>query len=253
MGSPAHPANISKSQKNMGGKDEFEFAKKLQQEADKQARKLRNAGISGAKCWYCDAKLIENGATRAFVGINPAGGKSSEQIDIERGSLEAPYSVRGYNSWLDEDGWEGKGRQHQARVKQMFESMYGRAWAEKLRETACLNVVPLRTGNASEIPATVWDFSYQWFGHVIEHVRPKLILCNGNGEIKSPWAVLCSLYRVNDVKKIPVGAPGSTASIKETVIESEVLMGTRIIGMPLLNRFGWPETFSALATLGPFF
>ena len=247
-----HLGTTSKFKRNSRGKAEFEFAVKLQQEAEEEAKKLKNGAISGAKCWYCDANLIENGAIRAFVGINPGGGKTSEKIDVEKGSLDAPYAIRRWNSWLDEDSWEGKGRQHQERVKRMFKSMYGKVWEEKLRESACLNVVPFRTESASRIPAPVWIYSQQWFRRVIEHIRPKLILCNGNGEAKSPWAVLCSFYRINDVKKVSVGATGSTASLKEAVIESEIMMGTRIIGLPLLNRFGWPETFRTLATLGPF-
>ena len=29
--------------------------------------------VHGFKCWYCDARLIEDGAKLAFIGVNPTG------------------------------------------------------------------------------------------------------------------------------------------------------------------------------------
>jgi len=64
--------------------------------------------------------------------------------------------------------------------------------------------------------------------------------------------VFCSVYDLTNVGKIAIEAKGSTASIKHATISSGALAGTRLIGMPLLNRFGWPVTFEKLKTLGPF-
>ena len=49
----------------------------------------------GFKCWYCDAHLIENGAKRAFVGINPGGKHGDDKYDHQMGYLRAPYEKRG--------------------------------------------------------------------------------------------------------------------------------------------------------------
>jgi len=60
------------------------------------------------------------------------------------------------------------------------------------------------------------------------------------------------IYNINVVNKILVGAKGSTASIKHTTIISGPLSGAMIIGMSLLNRFGWSDTFEKLSMLEPF-
>ncbi|MBI4338840.1 MAG: hypothetical protein HY680_02670 [Chloroflexi bacterium] len=229
----------------------FRVARAFEREAEQYARRTLKGKIFGTKCWYCDACLIEKGAQQVLIGLNPGGAEVSEARDQNGDYLALPYTRRGYNAWLDDKTWEGKGPAHQLAVRQAFKSMYSTRWEEKLRQTACFNVVPFRTPNASILTKETWNWGAKWSTAILEHIAPKLIVCNGNGG-KSAWRVLCSAYKVGDFREVAIGSHGSTASLKVGIIASGGLKGAKVVGLPFLNRFGWPETFDKLKELRPF-
>ena len=112
----------------MAGKPgQFPAVRALEREAIEFAQAVSRRAFFGVKCWYSDANTIEQGCTLAFVGIKPGGDEKSAEVDRLRGYLEAPYTKRGYNSWLDEQ-WTGDGPQHQDRARQLFRAMYADDW-----------------------------------------------------------------------------------------------------------------------------
>ena len=46
--------------------------------------------VHGFKCWYCDARLIEDGAKLAFIGVNPTGDQHDAAHDKKERYLDAP-------------------------------------------------------------------------------------------------------------------------------------------------------------------
>jgi hypothetical protein len=226
----------------------LELARQWENEARRLEERLDDPKIFGVKCWYSDAALISNDAERAFIGINPGGGPESEKEDSIGDRLERPYTRKGYNSWLDDDWWEG-GEKRQRNVRRSFEAMYGASAESKLRLTASFNVVPFRTRNAADLSDRAWREGTAWFMNVLTHIDPKLIICNGNGENGSPWSVIDTKFSISRRHQIEIGAKGS---VKEGVVNSGQLKGCRIIGLPNLSRFGRESLYSALGSLKPF-
>ena len=223
----------------------------MEREAKKLATELDSQDIFGAKCWYSSASIFEAPATKVFIGINPGGDRASQELDSRKGYLELPYTKTDYSAWLDEV-WPDNGPKHQEAVVRTFRSMYGGTWEKQMRDTASFNVVPFRTPSIATLPPQAWRMGTDWFREVLEHLTPRLVICNGNSRSKSPWSVVHGFYSVADSPEIPIGATGSTASIKQGVVESGPLHGCQILGLPSLSRFGWPELYRKLSDLKPF-
>ena len=126
------------------------FARKMEREANKLAKELDPKSIFGIKVWSSSASLFEESATRVFIGANPGGGKSSQELDEQEGLLDRPYKSQNYNAYLD-DNWIGKGPKHQRAVEHAFRTMYDRHWESKLRATPCFNVMPFRTPDTQSV------------------------------------------------------------------------------------------------------
>ena len=238
--------NLQVGQSNMT----HQFAKKMELKANKIAEEFEDS-IYGVKCWYSAARLFDQGAKIAFIGINPGGGGDDHsQRDKDRGYLEKLYEDPNYNSWLDES-WSDEplgeaGRQlkgHQFSAQRVFEILYGDDWEKVFRNTACFNVTPFRTPNINQLPREAWEASIPWFHQVIEHLKPKLIICNGNSEGRSPWGALRSIYSIDDVSKTTLYG---VASLKQGIIQSAPLKNTRILALPHLTRFGNRNLFTEL-------
>ena len=212
-----------------------QFAKKMELKANKIAEEFEDS-IYGVKCWYSAARLFDQGAQIAFIGINPGGGDDSHSHqDKDNGYLEKPYKDTNFNSWLNES-WGGKppgSSGHQLSAQRVFKILYGDDWKKVLRNTACFNVAPFRTGNVDELPSGAWEAATYWFKQVIEHVKPKLIICNGNGEGLSPWSVISDKYKLDSENRIQIGK--AKAYLKQGVIQSAPLKNTRILALPHLS------------------
>lgn len=131
----------------------------------------------------------------------------------------------------------------------VMEESSGNGWQDKLLKTACFNIVPFRSPKVDDLSPQTWKLGTQWGLEVLEHIGPELIVCNGNGESKSPWSVIESAYGIGERKVQPIGA---NASVKEGAIVSGPLKGTRIIGLSSLSYFGRQALYEKLAQLAPF-
>ena len=212
----------------------FEFAHQMEDEAERAARRFEN-DIYGIKPWYSHAGLLEGPTTRVFVGAQPGGETESQELDRQYRHLERVYTEPGYNSWLD-DIWERKGASLQNRAHRVFRSMYGNDWERVLRSTACLNVAPFRAHSTDDLPGPAWEYAREWFRRVLEQVKPSLIICNGNGVGRSPWAVIDKFYSIDS--DMPISVQGRAASLKIGTVVSGPIAEARIVGLPNLSRFG---------------
>ena len=223
-----------------------EFARRLEDQARQTYRDLESENTFGIKCWYSAATLFDGPATRVFVGRNPAGGVISEGMDPDH--RRQVYESPNYNAFLDEL-WEnapGAGQSHlQLAVQRTFRTMYDDDWKGELRSTPCINVSPFRTA----APRHVWRASLPWFEQVINHLRPRFIICDGSGENHSAWSALDDLY---GMERDPEVNLYNNYSIKSGTILTEPLVETRTIALPSLSRVKGEQVFRELARLGPF-
>ena len=192
------------------------------------------------KPWYCQVRLIENGARVAFIGANPGGGQLELEEDRESGGVDAPYDEnRQYNAWLDDEhprGSLGKNRMSlQLRVKEAFRILFGEKGEDELRRAACFNVVPLRSGDVGGLSGETWTAGSSWCLDVIKHVSPEVIVCLGNGQ-RSPWSVLANRqmeFRMVDCERQKVY---NKFYIKRARITAGYLKGSLVVGLPHLSR-----------------
>ena len=254
-------------------------AKELEREANKIAetmeacpatdwqRTVKRHGFdySNIKPWYNPRWMFEPRTDRVdcvFIGINPGGkperpGPASarecgdDPCDHDKLSYydQEPKEVP-YNDWLDAKCWQGSGRTHQGRVRQVFTSLFGSQEAETtMRATPCFNVCPLRTRGAGEIPDCVWEQSLAWFESVLGNLRPRLIICDSFAESgKSPWATLKKMYGFDQINPTIGGDP---TYIKLASLRFGSLSRTPVIGLPTLtSRHFRKAIFSELEELG---
>ena len=205
--------------------------------------------------WYSTPCLFESPADRVFLAVNPGGAPSPKDpcySAIAHDCDESGCRHRRFNRWLDER-WAGEPagmRRNQVAVRRAFEALYGEREGEHtLRNTPCFEVCPLRTSRAKDLPKEVWWHSIEWCKAVLEQLRPKAIICNGNSEGRSPWAAVCSMYEVEIRGCKRLLAKGS---LKWGRIANGSLVGCSVIGVPHLsyvNKFGGSRVYDALRDL----
>ena len=234
-------------QSNMTHQFAIRMERKAHDIADRLTPAQRNA-IHGIKCWYSAAGLFVEGAKRVFVGINPGGGEEADstpdEIEIHR---QASYKDPRFNAWLDESWGNPPGEhKHQRAAKRVFRILYKENWQEVFRTTPCFNVSPFRTPNINQLPEEAWRESESWFKQVMEHLKPKCVICDGNGKYRSLWSALCNIYSVDETipKRIQ-----RNIYLKQGVIQSAPLTDTRIIALPHLSRFGGENLYRQLQEL----
>ena len=218
-------------------RDEFPIACRFERQAQKicdQAEKRREP-VYGISPWYCAARLIEHGARVAFIGANPGGGARSQEDDERVGRLQRPYEDSQYNAWLDDRHWEGGGASHQQRVIESFKLLFGSLQgADVLREATCLNVVPVRSVATADLSSRTWREGVEWVTQVLMHVAPEIVVCNGNGEGRSPWSALNSIG--SGIAEVEQKEVYGTFRLKRGKIVDPNLKGATVIGLPHLGR-----------------
>ena len=223
------------------------YARQMENEAERAAQRFRS-DIHGIKPWYSYAALFDEPTTRVFVGAQPGGGPESQELDQRYRHLERVYTDESYNSWLD-DRWEGESSQN--RAFRVFSSMYGRSQAAQvLRSTPCFNVAPFRVPKTDDLPNAAWEFAVDWFRRVLENLAPVLIICNGNGGGRSPWAVIEEAYSIQSNPSIPV--QGRAASLKIGTVMTGPMAEATVLGLPNISRFGPRALFRELERRRPF-
>ena len=205
------------------------------------------------KPWYNPRWMFEPRTDRVdcvFIGINPGGdpecpGPSENpetcvstsgnrcHHDLPQYYDDSPSEVP-YNDWLDARCWQGKGKLHQKRVKRVFSTLFDIENPEHvMRSTPSLNVCPLRTKGARQIPDCVWEQSLTWCMTVLGNLRPRLIICDGFGESgKSTWSAFKEMYGILSPQKEPARG---RANLKWGSIRARPLEQTTIVGVPLLT------------------
>ena len=202
--------------------------------------------------WFSAPCMFEGPAERVFLATNPGGNPDDypwqlrpRDHDCDRdGCVGGPR-----NRWLDEEWGKPAGQAHnQVAVKRAFDALYGDGLGEQvLRDTPCFEVCPLRTHKAGDIPGAVWDASVGWCQEVLEQLRPKTIISNGNGESKpSAWTAVQRMYQFERMGERRIFG---SASLKWGRVTGGPLGGAILIGMPHLSRMRGRPLYNALRDL----
>ena len=206
------------------------------------------------KYWYNPRCMFENPVERVFAGVNPRlEGDSWKNESLAYLNYECVGQI--HNEWIDGD-WQGDGPKHQDLVQIAFEELYGRAHGVSvLRKTPCFNVLPLRSQSTYDTPLEAWCKAADWFATVLNHLRPRTIICNGNSEDyndepgKSPWGAIMREFKVELIRRMPyiAGYPAAgpeclrgepIVTVKVGQVTEGHLEGSTVIGLPQLTRFG---------------
>ena len=209
-------------------------------------------GRVNVKPWYSKLSAFQPGAKRALVGIDP-GGDPSKPDDTAGPRYRQLLEGDSYNAFLDES-WASVRRGHKVKhrageaplqqaVRTVFRVLFpGSNPDEEIRATACFNACPIRTGLGSSISpyGRVWRLSEEWYKSVLEHIRPELVICIGNGGI-SPWRLL----NVDEQRPIKFAR---SAHLKHGSARLNDGRLTKVIGLPHLTggSFSRPDLYKAI-------
>ena len=225
----------------------MKFALKMEKKAYDIAKQFEKE-IHGVKCWYSVARLFSQRAERVFVGINPGGGEESDsKLKKSKIRQQPSYKNPRFNAWLDESWGKPPGKAMlQRKVRCVFETLYEDNWENVFRNTPCFNASPFRSQDINKLPEDAWRASKSWFQEIMEHLKPRVIICMGNGE-RSPWNILCDVYSVD--KKPQDLIQRRTYYLKQGAISTSPLIDTRIIALPHLKRIGKDNLIRRLRSL----
>ena len=201
---------------------------------------------SNIKTWYSPVWMFEQPASRVFVGAVVGGNPDNpDDTTVLRGWEQERDATFPFNAFLDES-WDGESRgdaKLQRAVQRVFCIIYGAsAWQSNLRETACLNVCPIRAGHTDLIPDAVWDQSVEWFRRILDQLRPTEIIMDGVGEKKSPLSALTECGYTVQIKDT---APLGSSSVRYGTVSGGGLSGAKLLAIPFLNRAGCWKTLPA--------
>ena len=189
------------------------------------------------KPWYSHRSLYQEGIARVYVGIDP-GGDPMFPDNTTGPQYQTFLEGDDYNAFLDES-WTGSVAGEaplQNRTRRVFRELYGESVADDLlRQTACFNVCPLRTGESTKIHKILpdlWRECVEWFSSVINDLMPTTIICNSSAKNgSSPWAAL-------NVTQDWYKRVNKNAYLRSGWIELTSTRKARVIGLPhLTNRW----------------
>ncbi len=165
-------------------------------------RRISEAGIdldkSGAVLYNGWSTLSER--TLYVMGLNP-GGDEKDHLDntIRKSLIERCWQYSAYEAECWGSFCRGKSP-HQMRVKRLC-AMFGCSPVDVF----AANAIFVRTCNSRRIDPSLWAKCWpihQWFLSV---VKPKVVLCLGNGEGLSPFSLLRQACENPDFVKIDGG------------------------------------------------
>lgn len=183
------------------------------------------------KPWYSHRSLFQEGITRVYIGIDP-GGDPRFPDNTTGPQYQTFLQGDSYNAFLDES-WTGNAPGFaplQSRTRRVFRELYGESAADDLlRQTACFNVCPVRTGESSNIQPDLWDECVEWFQGVINDLKPVTIICNGSGLGKhSPWSAV-------NARQDFCAPVGKRANLRSGFTYINSTHTARVIGLPHLT------------------
>lgn len=183
------------------------------------------------KPWYSHRALFQKGIKRVYIGIDP-GGDPMFPDNTTGPQYQTFLEGDSYNAFLDES-WTGSVAGEaplQKRTRRVFHELSGGLSADdELRQTACFNVCPLRTGESNNIQSALWYESVEWCKRVIEDLSPATIICNGSAMSgRSPWAAI-------NVMQDWCAPVSRRAYLRTGIAHIGDTHATRVIGLPHLT------------------
>ena len=176
-----------------------DFIDTMQKEAENIAQLMTNtsrrtwqacvAERTNMKPWYSSLSAFKPDVDVVLIGANPAGDPQNPPPDSAVVAYKDNLARDNYNAYLDES-WKGLPNGEEALqrgVRTAFYALTGDkdAGDALLRKSVCFNVCPVRTKETGQIPVAVWKRSEEWCMEVLQHLNPRLIICNGIGK-RSP-------------------------------------------------------------------
>ncbi len=188
-----------------------------------------------------------------LVGLNPGGDPQKTKFNVkdEISEFKKFYSShnRSFSAYLDEV-WGNTGSEyekgqasHQKRVKELIESVsncLGQFCS--VRDIFAANLIFFRTKNKNELStllkiakdAKILDYCWKCHMKFLEVVRPKIILCNGNGDNLSSYSYIRRFLNSDTIKAENAKQFGKKKiKFLEAIIEP--LEKVLIIGIPHLS------------------
>ena len=206
-------------------------------------------GRSNLKPWYSSRSVFKSGVEIVLMSANPAGDPNNPPADTGVHTYQRNLDREGFNAYLHES-WDdypvGKAPL-QCAVSIVFQEIFGHCRSETtLLQAACFDLCPIRTRDTKEsnLPETVWKASVDWSQEVLDHLRPNIIVCVGNGNQRSAWSAVRSIYDTGATPRtIPVK---KNFPIKYGVFRNRDSDSSLVIGLPHLSRFATSELFRTL-------
>ena len=196
---------------------------------------------SNIKPWYNPPATFRSGVDRVLIGINP-GGNPLKPDGPEHLCRDPQWHRTTFNEWVCAK-WLKDGREirtHQENILGVFDALYGTDQGkQKLVDTPSTNACPLRTEKPEYIPEKVWCASEHWCLKLLEHVRPKTIICNGNSTSgkrphRSPWAMMLAKQsdRGYELVQSDPKEVADRRNLKHAIVRGGKFDGAHIIGVP---------------------
>ena len=185
--------------------------------------------------WYSPQCQFKPGVSRVLIAPMPLGLGYREPIPYRpdyhdckarRCDQRVPNALIDASWYCKPPGLDAQ----QIYARLLFVNLFGtEKWEDAIRRTPCMNLYPIREPNLNELPEKVWEASVEWCQEVIDHLRPKTIICMGIEEGRSPWTALDRMYRLQNV-----GSHTFIGSIdaKTATIYRGGLFTAEVIGFP---------------------
>ena len=185
--------------------------------------------------WYNPACLFKPGTRRVLIAPRPFGfgyRPPMPYVPDDHDCKAMGCDERVMNELIDYS-WGCRAPGHDLRqiyARLLFVELYGiDGWEATLRGTPCFNLYPIRDYDLNELPGEVWDATIEWCKEVLDHLRPKTIICIGTDGRRTPWTALDRMLGLRQVGSRPIS--GSLV-IKTATVYRSSLFAAEVIAFP---------------------
>ena len=189
-------------------------------------------GVASINPFYSNPEHTLREGPIYLVAQNPGGVPGEIPSQTREKPLDHPPRPAHRRDWckpLDEV-WGTEGTNYQRNIRFLAEELLP-GGAEGLRDTFCTNAVFVRGDlSAARVARDLWDLCRPWHVAWLQRVKPRVILCLGNGEGASAYAWFARLVqRRSQHPEVPT----SNTAFRLKSCEGD-LLGTHatVIGMP---------------------
>jgi hypothetical protein len=189
------------------------------------------------------------------MGFNP-GGDPKDHItvadDLQKSikELEADHCA-----YIDNDDWGTTARSYKGGDRHPFQKRYKQfagAIGLEPRAIPATNAIFRCSRTAAEISVDEFGNCWQIHALLLNAIRPKAIVCIGNGRAKSAYALLASQLEVPDRAEAfrePYVTGRSFVVPKLSLGEFPPLANVVVVGLPHFSRFSFPAQSAAITQL----